>query len=124
MKKLFTAALFVFPLMYFTHAAAQSNTIVINGKVTSFDESLPLEGATVQVKNSKNATGSQADGSFTLSISPEEKILVISLAGYEKKEIPITNAKEYNIILTRTGNLFIESRQQSHSGFKQNEMLK
>lgn len=88
---------------------AQSKTVVINGRITSFEESLPLEGASIQVKNSSNVTGTQADGSFSLAVLPEEKVLVISLQGYEKKEITLTKAREYDIVLKRTGGIVFVS---------------
>lgn len=86
----------------------QSRRITINGKVTSFEESLPLEGASISAKAGKNATGTQADGSFTLIISPYEKALQVSLEAYETKEIAITKAPEYNIVLKRA-NTFVKN---------------
>ncbi len=92
-------------LSYAFPAPAQSKAVVINGRITSFEESLPLEGASIQVKNSSNVTGTQADGSFSLAVLPEEKVLVISLQGYEKKEITLTKAREYDIVLKRAGGI-------------------
>jgi hypothetical protein len=82
-------------------AAAQSKTIIINGRVTSFEESLPLEGVSIVVKGDPAGTGTQADGSFSLPVAPGGKKLLISLAGYEKQEIELTKATEYNIVLKR-----------------------
>ena len=96
-------------LSYAFPVLAQSKTVVINGRITSFEESLPLEGASIQVKNSSNATGTQADGSFSLAVLPEEKVLVISLQGYVKKEITLTKAREYDIVLQRAGNMVFVS---------------
>lgn len=113
MKKLLATSMFLFVLTYFVQAQAQSKTITISGKITSFEESLPLEGVSVQVKNSNNSTGTQADGIFNIALAAEEKILVISLPGYEKQEITITNAREYNIVLKRAGNVALANRRQS-----------
>lgn len=124
MKKLLAITLFLFTLLHFTPSTAQSKTVTINGKVTSFEESLPLEGVSIQVKNSKNATGTQPDGTFTLSVSAEEKLLVISLPGYEKKEIPVTSAKEYDIVLKRANNFSWTNMQTQLIAGRQNEMLK
>ncbi len=96
-------------LSYTLPSPAQTKTVVINGRITSFEESLPLEGASIQVKNSSNATGTQADGSFSLAVLPEEKVLVISLQGYEKNEITLTKAREYDIVLKRSGNIAFAS---------------
>ncbi len=82
---------------------AQNKKTVINGKITSFEESLPLEGVSIAVKKGKNITGSQADGTFTLEVSNEDKVLVITLQGYEKQEVKLTSIREYNIVLKRNG---------------------
>ncbi len=95
-------SIFIFTALLLTASVfSQSKEITVTGKVTSFEESLPLEGAGILAKSGKNATGTQADGSFTLIISPDEKTLQVSLEGYETKEIPITKAREYNIVLKR-----------------------
>jgi hypothetical protein len=86
----------------------QSKGITISCKVTSFEESLPLEGAGILAKGCKTETGTQADGSFTLIIYPDEKTLQVSLEGYETKEIAITKAREYNIVLKRA-NTFVKN---------------
>lgn len=86
----------------FTTAAQSTQGFVINGKVTSFEESLPLEGASIVVKGSSNATGTQADGTFTLLLNPGDSILVVSLAGYAPKEIKTSaKNKQYDIVLQR-----------------------
>ena len=105
MKKLLANVLLLAMLGYTITAMAQPKPVTINGKITSFEESLPLEGVSVHVKSNRTSTGTQADGTFSLSVLPEEKILLISLAGYEKKEIPITNAREYDIVLKRANNV-------------------
>jgi TonB-dependent starch-binding outer membrane protein SusC len=110
MKKVFANVLLLFLLVYSITAMAQPKPVTINGKITSFEESLPLEGVSVRVKGSGNSTGTQADGSFSLSILPEEKILVVSLAGYGIKEVPITNAREYNIVLRRVDNVSFKNQ--------------
>jgi hypothetical protein len=105
MKKIFISAVLVSLLSI--AATAQSKAIIINGKVTSFEESLPLEDVGVQVKGGSNSTGTQADGTFSLQVSPEDKILQLRLTGYETKEIPITKSKEYDIVLKRSNGIKI-----------------
>ncbi|MES1221970.1 MAG: carboxypeptidase-like regulatory domain-containing protein [Bacteroidota bacterium] len=104
MRKLFANGMLFFMLASAIPSIAQSKTITISGRVTSFEESLPLEGVSVRVKGSNNSTGTQADGTFSLAISDGEKVLLLSLAGYERKEIPITNTRDYEIVLKRSGN--------------------
>ena len=86
MKTVFANAVLLFMLAYTFPSIAQSKTISINGKVTSFEESLPLEGVSVLVKGTSTSTGTQADGTFSLSVSPGQTILQLSLTGYEKKK--------------------------------------
>ncbi len=80
---------------------AQDKQRTINGKVISFEESFPLKGVSVSVKNGKPLTSTQANGTFTLKVSVDEKLLVVSHEGYETNEVPLTKATEYNIVLKR-----------------------
>jgi hypothetical protein len=119
MKKLFIImVLTAFAAWGFT-AIAQSRQsgIVINGKVTSFEESLPLEGASIIVKGSANITGTQADGTFTLLLAPADSMLVISLDGYEPKEIKTSaKNKQYDIVLKRNGKFLTLNSNDRHDG--------
>jgi CarboxypepD_reg-like domain len=115
--KILLAVMFVLSVSSITiPSMAQVKHVFINGKVSSFEESLPLEGASIRVKNSNNGTDTQADGSFSLSIAPAEKILVVSLHGYETKEITITNARQYDIVLKQAAGLAPQPRQMHLSG--------
>src|SRR4051812_9571201 len=99
MKKVRTSIMILLLAAGHFAAAAQSKPgFVINGKVTSFEESLPLEGASVVVKGSTNITGTQADGSFSLLLNPGDSLLLVSLAGYEPKEIKASAvSRQYDI---------------------------
>jgi hypothetical protein len=103
MKKVRTSIMILLLATGHFAAAAQSKPgFVINGKVTSFEESLPLEGASVVVKGSTNITGTQADGSFSLLLNPGDSLLLVSLAGYEPKEIKASAvSRQYDIVLRR-----------------------
>lgn len=72
----------------------------IQGKVISFSESFPLEGVTVQVKDTKNFSGTMPDGQFTIEVQPGDKTLVFSLDGYQTEEATIKpGQKDYDIVL-------------------------
>lgn len=90
-------------LFAFTSSYAQQDVVRLGGKVISFEESLALEGVSVNVKGTNNYSGTQADGTFNISVKPEDKILVFSLPEYETKEIAISSTTEYDIILKRKG---------------------
>ena len=75
----------------------------IRGKVISFEESFPLKGVLISVKGSTASTSTLADGSFQLTVAPNDKILVISHPEYEEKEVAINAQTVYQIVLKRAG---------------------
>jgi hypothetical protein len=85
----------------FGMAQSKPAVVIISGKITSFEESLPLEGAGILVKGTSTATGTQADGTFNLAITPGDTLMV-SLAGYLPVEIKTSlKSKQYDIVLRR-----------------------
>ena len=85
---------------------AQEKPTPISGKVISFEESFPLEGASVVVKGTRNQTGTQVDGSFTLVLQQADSVIVVSYEGFASQEVKINSGKkEYDIVLRRLGNL-------------------
>src|SRR4051794_40294152 len=85
--------------------SAQSKTFTINGKVTSFEESLALEGVTVKVKGSQYATGTQSDGTFSIDIKDAKQVLVFELRDYETQEVSIGDQKDVDVVLKRQNNV-------------------
>ena len=80
--------------------AQQPKGIVLMGKVISWEESSPLEGVTVQVKGTRNISGTLFDGMYAIEIRPADTMLVFSYDGYETQEIKIMeDRKEYNVRL-------------------------
>lgn len=77
--------------------------VLISGKVSCEDDSSPLEGAIISVKGTKNVTGTMPDGAFSLELSAADTILLVSLSGYETKEIKINKETYYEISLKRAG---------------------
>ncbi len=74
------------------------NNFKITGKVT--DESgRPLQGATVQVKNSPTATATAEDGSFTINATSGTVTLVISSVGFAELEIAVDNRSSINVTM-------------------------
>ena len=98
MKNMLIIATMILALLSSKQALSQKTPLVISGKVISEDESYPLEGATIAVKGSKNITGTMPDGAFTLSVAPDDT-LVISLSGYETRKIKITKDTYYEVAL-------------------------
>ena len=92
----------IFFLLVFTalFLKAQPKGIVLTGKVITFEERSPIEGATIQVKGTRNISGTMYDGMYAIEIKPGDSVLVFSFEGYETKELPIVEEKrEYNVML-------------------------
>jgi hypothetical protein len=83
------------------NAVAQDTQRTIYGKVISFEESFPLKDVSVSVKDGKSLTSTKANGTFTLKVSENEKLILVSQEGYQTKEVPLTKSAEYNIVLQR-----------------------
>ncbi|MDX3916614.1 MAG: SusC/RagA family TonB-linked outer membrane protein [Pseudosphingobacterium sp.] len=70
----------------------------VRGQVRD-SESTPLEGVTVQVKGTRTATATNANGNFSINASNGD-ILVFSLIGYQPRELTLQNQMVVNIQLT------------------------
>lgn len=69
----------------------------ISGKIT--DESgLPLAGATILVKGTKNAAKSDNDGNFSINAEPNST-LIITYVGFETTEVEINNQTNISVQL-------------------------
>ena len=80
---------------------AQSATTTISGRVVSFEESTAIEGVNILVKGTKNYTGTQADGTFSIDVSAENRLLIFQHDEYETQEVKIVGKKIYDIVLKR-----------------------
>ncbi len=60
----------------------------VTGRIIGNTDKQPVVGATVQVKGTKFATQTGADGSFSIPVK-ENSTLVISSVGFERQEFPV-----------------------------------
>jgi len=72
----------------------------ITGRVLSNADKQPVVGATVQVKGGKSATLTGSDGSFTITSSQKVSTLVITIVGYESKQVPVNGSSVGEIMLS------------------------
>ncbi|MDF2187955.1 TonB-dependent receptor [Paraflavitalea sp. CAU 1676] len=80
---------------------AQPTPRTIRGTVLSEDQ-LPLEGASITIKGSGQGTASRKDGSFELPVTPQAKTLLVSFAGFEFQEIPLSQKDVYRVVLKKS----------------------
>ncbi|MCU0373664.1 MAG: TonB-dependent receptor plug domain-containing protein [Chitinophagaceae bacterium] len=62
----------------------------VKGKITNA-QGQPLSGASVAVKGSKVGTSTDENGNFNLTVPAGSRTLVISYAGYEPREMPVSS---------------------------------
>ncbi|MCS7296825.1 MAG: TonB-dependent receptor [Bacteroidia bacterium] len=71
----------------------KEETVLIQGRVRDKETGEPLIGAVVRLQNSEKGSLTQLDGSFSLSLRPEEAspdaILSITYIGYEEKSLSL-----------------------------------
>jgi TonB-linked SusC/RagA family outer membrane protein len=70
----------------------------ISGRILD-DKGNPLIGASISEKGTTNATTSKADGAFTLNVSNENAVLVVSFVGFEEQTVPVKGLKTFLIRL-------------------------
>ncbi|GAC1586379.1 MAG: SusC/RagA family TonB-linked outer membrane protein [Chitinophagaceae bacterium] len=79
---------------------AQTNTIIITGKIIDEQDKTPISGASVTLQNSKNAALTDEQGNFKINASPDA-VLIISFVGYQTIREQIGNRLSLNITLKR-----------------------
>jgi TonB-dependent SusC/RagA subfamily outer membrane receptor len=79
---------------------SQPPPISISGKVINRDNE-PLVGASVSEKGTKNTAMTKDDGSFSMTVSKPNAILVITYVGYTPTEMSVAGQLVMNISLER-----------------------
>lgn len=77
--------------------AQQGRTVT--GRVTGADDNLPIPGVSVLLKGTVFGTQTDADGKFSIAISDEAAVLVISSIGYQPREIAVSGSDNIDIML-------------------------
>ncbi|ETN95259.1 hypothetical protein P278_09810 [Zhouia amylolytica AD3] len=60
---------------------------------------VPLIGASVLEKGTSNGTQSDFDGNFTIDVSGNDAVLVVSYVGFATQELPVAGQSTFNITL-------------------------
>ncbi len=79
-----------------TTPAAKAETI--SGTVVSAETGVPLEGATIRIKNTNNTTITNEKGEFTLSTNNRAGEIEVSFLGYQSQVISFTNITQAMVI--------------------------
>ncbi|RPD48577.1 hypothetical protein DNI29_08155 [Hymenobacter sediminis] len=73
-------------------------TVAISGRVLD-EEGQPLAGATVMLKGTRKATGTDANGNYTLEVPAGDNTLVYGYGGYEDQELKARNTQTHTVTL-------------------------
>ena len=85
----------------FTTKSYSAVAETVSGIVTDANGQ-PLPGVSVTVKGTNNGTQTDVNGKFTLSVPGSNSVLVFSMVGFQRQEIPVGNKKTFNIQLKDT----------------------
>jgi len=83
-------------LIFSLTSFAQQRTIT---GIVSDDNGVPLSGATILVKKTKNITTTNSKGAFTLSAPANSNMLVVTYVGMSSKEVIIGSDNSINVSL-------------------------
>ncbi|WP_341215793.1 SusC/RagA family TonB-linked outer membrane protein [uncultured Wocania sp.] len=88
--------MFVFCLLSMQSMQAQST---VTGTITDSNTGIPLGGANVIVKGTTNGVSTDFDGNYSITVSSQSAILVVSYIGYTNQEIAVNNQTVINVSL-------------------------
>ena len=82
----------------FAYASVSYQSIEVTGKVTD-QQDVGLAGVTINVKGTNRTTVTGTDGSYQLSISTDQEVLVFTAVGYQTQEIPVNGRRSIDVVL-------------------------
>ena len=88
----------LFVLAVATILMSADQTRVITGKVTDSAGS-PIAGVSVLVKNTNRGAVTDYNGEYSLTVKPEDKILIFSFIGFKSLEVKITQKNRLDVSL-------------------------
>jgi len=89
-------------LLFVASASVAFAQRTVVGTVTSASDRSPLIGATLLVKGTDSGTISDIDGSYSIRVTGNDAILVVSYTGYESQEVSIGSQTTVNVSLTES----------------------
>ncbi len=96
----FMARLSIFGLVLFLNLAAVAADFPVRGSVT--DENGPVAGVTVTEKGTSNATTTDNNGNYTITVKNANSVLVFSYVGYKTVEVAVAGRSTVNATIEGT----------------------
>jgi TonB-linked SusC/RagA family outer membrane protein len=83
-------------LLFLLAPAMAQKQQVLSGRVAD-EKNQPLPGVTVLVKNTTTGTSTGADGTFSLTVTTDNPVLVLSYIGYKSQEVPVNGRSQIEV---------------------------
>ncbi|MCC6724880.1 MAG: TonB-dependent receptor [Saprospiraceae bacterium] len=106
MKRFSLLSLLTFLFVVSASVAFAQRTV--SGMVTAATDQSPLIGATILVKGTDSGTISDVDGSYSLRVTGNDAVLVVSYTGYETQEIAVGAQNVINISMAESATALSE----------------
>jgi TonB-linked SusC/RagA family outer membrane protein len=85
-------AMLLLPLHIFSQNATSTINSVLHGRVTDLKRGIPLEGASVSIKNTTHSVVTNSDGKFTFRTGQKlPYILIVSFIGYKPQTLTVSS---------------------------------
>ena len=94
----------IIPLLVVVFAFAPVNYFTVKGVVKD-DKGFTVPYATVKEKGTRTAVSADANGAFTIRVSSEKAVLVISAVGFTTMEIKLKRQSNVTVVMRPTGTL-------------------
>ncbi len=93
MKKNIQILFFILLFQFVAYAQVQVNGLI------SDEQGQPLPGATILEKNTTNGVVTDFDGNYSIQVSDQNAILMISFVGYATQEVLVADLTDFNFSL-------------------------
>lgn len=93
-----SCALFLFLGLFIGNDIIAQNGIVVGGTIND-DSGQPLPGVNILEKGTNNGVSTDFDGKYTINVSSNSSILIISYVGFQKQEINVDGKNTINVVL-------------------------
>lgn len=97
MKKILLLAMFC---LLSTWMSVSGQSVRITGKVTTTEDSSPLPGVSVQVKESTTGSQTDSEGNYTINVPSSNAVLLFSFVGMMTQEVTVGSQSVINVTLT------------------------
>src|SRR2546423_1486985 len=99
-KQLLKGVYILLPLIFLSAQIIHAQTRKVTGKVTDANLGTPIQGATVQVKNTGIGVVTDASGNYSINFPQTASALVFSYVGFAVQEIAVGDKSVIDVKLS------------------------